>query len=139
MKRRDMLKSGIASLLALPLLAGKKAEAEEEAKDIQEERTRQYLDNLPTWDELWAFSEDGQYREYLFTAGRDRKEFLDFCEEVDGYAYVYSPRHLIQKGHFYDIIDVKIGDKNVAGISEMFHRAPRGPFKKIPDCMNMKQ
>jgi hypothetical protein len=134
MKRRDMLKRGIAGLLALSLFTESKAKA----NNTQEERTRKYLDNLPIWNERMSFSEDGYTREYLFTNGYDRDEWLDLCEE-DGYALVYSPRGLIQRGHFYDILWVKIGKKNITGISELYRKSKSGPFKKIPDCMNRKE
>ena len=129
-----MLKKGIAGLLTLSLFTESKAIA----NNIQEERTRKYLDNLPLWNEHWALSEDGYTREYLFTGGHDRKEWLDLCEE-DGYALVYSPRGLVQQGHFYDLLWVKIGERNITGISEMYHKSKSGPFKKIPDCMNYKE
>lgn len=136
MNRRNMIKGGLASLLTLPLLRGKKAKAE--AEDIQEERTREYLDKIPLWDEgvILHDGKDEHHKEFLFTGDRGRKEVLDCLERIHGYALVYSPRWIIQKGHFFDLIYVKIGNKNVTGIVEVFKRKP-SPFEKLPDCMNV--
>jgi len=108
---------------------------------IKEERTRTYLDNIPLWSEEIIFEEDGDVREYLFTGGMEREEFLDMMEK-DGYTLVYSPRHLIQKGHVFDLIFVKIGDKNITGIGEVWNVSSKnedGSFTKLPDCINIEE
>lgn len=135
MNRRDMLKGFVITGLLAPIVIG---EGKVEAKDIQEERTRQYLDKISIWSPHTLFDDDDfMTKEYLFAAdSRTRKTFLDNLQEEVGYALVYSPRHLIQKGHFFDIIYVKIGDKNVTAITELHKRFP-GDFKRLPDCMNM--
>lgn len=43
-----------------------------------------------------------------------------------------SPRWLIQEGHFFDILCVKIGDKNITAITEL-----RGMKEKLLDCINV--
>ena len=110
--------------------------ASDTKKEIVETRTRTYLDKIPLWDERKIFNnvDDAHHKEFLFTAGYDRKEMLDLLES-NGFALVYSPRYIIQKGHFFDLIHVKIGNKNVTGIVEVFKRKP-SPFEKLPDCMN---
>lgn len=133
MNRRNMLKVAAASLLA-PIVVG---DGKTEAKDIEEERTRSYLDKIPIWSPYTLFDDsDCMTKEYLFVGGGcSRKGWLDAMQEELGYAVVYSPRHLIQKGHFFDMIYVKIGDKNVTAITELHKRYP-GNFKKFLDCMN---
>jgi len=107
---------------------------------IKEERTREYLNNIPLWNEELLLEEDGEVKEYLFTGGMEREEFFDWLEKEIGYALVYSPRHLIQKGHFFDLIFVKIGDKNMTGIKELWDvgKNDDGSFTKLPDCINRR-
>jgi len=137
MLRRDMLKGIFASLICMVPLK----EAKAKLKNIEEERIFEYLENIPEWSEkyiwkYWGDEElDPQNREFLFTGGHDREDVLELYKE-EGYALVYSPRHLIQKGHFFDLIWVKIGNKTVTAIGELHRRFP-GDFKKLPDCMNM--
>ncbi|MHA1302523.1 MAG: hypothetical protein ACTSPI_02330 [Candidatus Heimdallarchaeaceae archaeon] len=135
MNRRKMMQVGIGSMFGL-LLSGDKVEAKISKTD-QEERTREYLDNLPEWDPK-SFLEDEQswYKEYLFTFGHERKDILDQLEKETGYALVYSPRHLVQKGHFFDLIYVKIGKRNVTRISQLWDgkgRGPNGGFLRLED------
>ena len=134
MNRRNMIKGAAAHLLVSVGIG----EGKVKVKDIQEERTREYLDKISIWNSYTLFDDDDcMTKEYLFVGGScTRKGWLDAVQEEMGYAAVYSPRHLIQKSHFFDIIYVKIGDRNVTAITELFKRYP-GAFKKLPDCMNM--
>lgn len=133
MRRRDILRAGIASLLGVAVIG----EAKAESKNIEEERTLQYLENIPVWNEryIWKFlgdkELDPQNREFLFTAGYDREDMLELYKE-EGYALIYSPRWMIQKGHFFDILWVKIGEKNWTAIHEL-----KGMKEKLSDCINM--
>lgn len=118
MNRRTMLKAGIGSLFGLGLI-----NAKTEAKDIEEVRTREYLDGIPVWNERDAICEmDGAAEtsqvEYLFTLGYDAKSFLDSMDE-GGYTYLYTPRHGMHNGRLFDLILVRIGDKNVSGRSRL--------------------
>lgn len=127
MNRRNMIKAGIGSVTAL--LVGSKVEAKD-VNRIEEERTRQYLDNLPEWDESLFSNEENWTKEYLFTFGYD-----DMGK--DGYVLVYSPRYPVQKGHFFDLIYVKVGERNVTRIQALWkedgHKGPNGGFLKLED------
>lgn len=142
MNRRNMLKGIIAGMIGLTTAA----EASSTKKEVVETRTRTYIDKISLWSEAQLFDEkdeNGEFkmpdREYLFIGTRqatDRNELVDLFIETTGGVWIYSPRWLIQKGHFYDLIYVEIGDKNVTAITELHKRSP-GSFKKLPDCMNM--
>jgi hypothetical protein len=90
-------------------------EREHFSKHFFEQRTMKYLRNLPVWDESKIFKDkDFGYKEYLFTGGCEKEDFLDkMAKEID-YVLVYTPRWIArEKGHFFDLVTVKIGKKNI--------------------------
>jgi len=132
--RRNILKGGLTGLLSMIITT----EVVGKSKNIIEMRTREYLNNIPEWDErsILGNIDDEHHKEFLFTGGCDRKEMLDSLEQ-EGFALVYSPRHIVQKGHFFDLIKIKIGDKNITRIQELFkeegNRDKSGNFVRLLD------
>lgn len=109
-----MLKNGIAGILGLVLLKGTS-----EAQNVEEVRTREYLEGIPEWDEEAALCEMADVGktsrvEYLFGGGYDRKDFLDSMEDQIGNTFVYTPRHGMHDDRAFDLILVKIGDRNIS-------------------------
>jgi hypothetical protein len=122
MNRRNFLTSlllaipGVAVLPKLCLAKGKLGK-NKPANRVQffEQRTIEYLRNLPVWDESKLFEDkDFAYKEYLFTGGYEKEDFLDTMLKEVGYVLVYTPRWIAQEeGHFFDLVTVKIGKKNI--------------------------
>jgi hypothetical protein len=106
------------SILPKICLAKDKLGKSKSANKVQffEQRTIEYLRNLPVWDESKIFEDkDFVYKEYLFTGGYEQESFLDKMAKEVGYVLVYTPRWIAQEGegHFFDLVIVKIGEKNI--------------------------
>lgn len=86
-------------------------------KEIKEQRTLTYIGNLPLWDEskLLQDTKDSHCKEYLFTGGLKKKDVLKLAKEEER-ALIYTPKWIVQKRHFFDLIFVEVGKKNVVGI-----------------------
>jgi len=132
MNRRDAIKTTIAGVVG-SLFVGSKVKAKSIDR-VEEERTREYLSNLSEWNPKELFDDEKNLtKEYLFTY---KKSILDTSGVVVDHALVYSPRHLVPRGHFFDLIWVKIGKQNLTKILPLWSKRKKGPnggFLKLED------